>query len=259
MTITQPRCCRDTVADDGERFTLTLSNATGADIRDGDAVGTIRDMPVAGSGPLTGFMLVDGSSGTDLGAITGGAALTLPDPHGGYRRGRTRCRRRPTRRTATRTDDAAPYELFGTGQALPAGAYTMRALAYAAAARGGDVLQTLTASFTVKEPLTAALEDVPAEHDGSPFSFRVRFSEGVPTTDAALLAAFKVTGGTATASRRVGGADDLREIDVEPTRAATDVTVDYATQDSDAKAGSDYTAASDTLEFAAGTCGSGSR
>ena len=433
----------DTVADDGEKFTLMLSNATGADIHDGDAVGTIRDMPVVGSGPLTGFMLVDGASGTDLGAITEGAALTLPDPHGGYRitvgttadssvgsvsfalsgakagtatenhapftlfagaghtlpagsytlsataypedgaRGEAlqtlsvsftvTAETVPTGmvldgftltdaatqaavgtvtdgsaftlpasgryeistdlatgqtagsvhlelsgvKTATRTDAAAPYELFGAGQALPAGAYTVRALAYAAAGRGGDVLQTLTASFTVAEPLTAALERVPDEHDGSPFSFRVRFSEGVPTTDAALLAALTVTGGTATASRRVGGADDLREVDVEPTRATTDVTValaatadcaaagavctadgrklsnadtamvegvvwvsvsdgagseggtaafevtlsaahvsevtvDYATRDSSAKAGSDYTATSDTLTFAAG-------
>ena len=274
---------------------------------------------------LDGLTLTDAATQAAVGAVTNGSAFTLP-ASGRYEISTDLARGRTAgsvhlelsgAKTATRTDNAAPYELFGTGQSLPAGAYTMRALAYAAAARGGDVLQTLTASFTVKEPLTAALEDVPAEHDGSPFSFRVRFSEGVPTTDAALLGAFTVTGGTATASRRVGGADDLREIDVEPTQAATDVTValaattdcaaagavctadgrkfsnadtamvegvvwvsvsdgagdegdtaefevtlsaahvstvtvDYATQDSDAKAGSDYTAASDTLEFAAG-------
>ena len=64
----------------------------------------------------------------------------------------------------------------------------------------------------------------------------------MPTTDAALLGAFTVTGGTSTASRRVGGADDLREIDVEPTRAATDVTVALAATTDCAAAGAVCTA-----------------
>lgn len=149
----------DTVADDGERFTLMLSNATGADIRDGDAVGTIRDMPVAVSGPLTGFMLVDGSSGTDLGAITGGAALTLPDPHGGYRItvGTTADSSVGSvsfalsgAKAATATDDAAPFGLFaGAGHTLPAGSYTLSATAYPKDGARGEALQTLSVSFTV--------------------------------------------------------------------------------------------------------------
>ena len=89
-----------------------------------------------------------------MGAVTNGSAFTLPasgryeistDLATGQTAGSVHLELSGAK-TATRTDSAAPYELFGTGQALPAGAYTMRALAYAAAARGGDVLQTLTAS-----------------------------------------------------------------------------------------------------------------
>ena len=39
----------DSVEDDGERFTLTLSNVSGAEIADGEAVGTIRDGDSAGT------------------------------------------------------------------------------------------------------------------------------------------------------------------------------------------------------------------
>ena len=47
-------------------------------------------------------------------------------------------------------------------------------------------------------PLTAAFEDVPAEHDGGAFAFRVRFSEAPGTAHAATLrkAAFDVDKGT---------------------------------------------------------------
>ena len=433
----------DAAADAGEKFTLTLGNASGAVIVDGAAAGTIHDTTAVAVGAVTGFRLVDGASGADLGAITAGAELAPPDPYGGYRitavtgsdvsvgsvsfalagtksatrvddsspfglfdgaghslpagpytlsatayaehgargdalgtlavsftvavgtpptgtelagftltdtgsgatvgpladastftlpaAGRYRISAELTAGAtvgsvrlelsgptiASRTDNDAPYELFGAGRGLAAGAYTVRATAYAAADRGGAVLQALTASFTVEAALTARLEDVPVEHDGGPFAFRVRFSEDVPTGDAAMLAAFAVTGGTATAARRVDGAAGLREIDVAPSSAAMSVTVslavpadcaadgavctsdgrklwnaatatvawvlsatvadaagmeggtasfavrlsgawtsavtvDYATRDADAKAGSDYTATSGTLTFAAG-------
>ena len=149
----------DTTADDGEKFTLTLSNATGADIIDSEAVGTIRDMPSVVAGPLTGFMLVDGATGTDLGAITEGAELTLPDPYGDYRITAGTSADASVgsvvfalsgAKSGSATDNITPYTLFGgSGQTLPAGAYTLRATAYAEKGGAGDALHTVAVTFTV--------------------------------------------------------------------------------------------------------------
>ena len=68
-------------------------------------------------------------------------------------------------------------------------------------------------------PLEAAFEDVAEEHDGSSeFTFRVRFSEEIPTSYRVLRdhGAFTVAGGKVKKARRVEGRDDLREIYVKP-------------------------------------------
>ena len=67
-------------------------------------------------------------------------------------------------------------------------------------------------------PLTASFEGMPASHDGeNAFTFRVRFSEDIPTSYLVLRdEAFTVAGGTVTNATRVNGRDDLREIEVEP-------------------------------------------
>ena len=68
------------------------------------------------------------------------------------------------------------------------------------------------------DTLTAALEDIPANHDGSSaFTFRIAFSEEVNISlmsmrDHALV----VTGGTVTDAQRVDGRKDLWELTVEP-------------------------------------------
>jgi len=91
-----------------------------------------------------------------------------------------------------------------------------------------------TVAGPVDEPapavaLTAAFEGVPSEHDGtSVFTFRVRFSEPVPTSYRVLRnESFAVTGGRVKRARRVDGRNDLREIHIAPSGHA-DVTATLA-------------------------------
>ena len=222
----------------GGGFKLVLSNASGAKLGDAEAVGTIlnTETPV-----LTGFMLVNAETGSDIGAIDDGGMLTLDDPaNGSYGlvaavasdAGVGSVRLALTgAKTATATDDAAPYSLYGdedgtvTGAGLPAGSYTLSATAFAEAAGGGAALGTLSVSFTVAasapldpDALTASFEGVPEVHDGSsPFTFRVRFSLE-PRVSYTVLRdeSFAVTGGDVDKARRVDGRNDLREIHIEP-------------------------------------------
>ena len=169
-------------------------------------------------------------------------------------------------------------------------------------------------------PLTAVFSGLPTSHDGSPFTFRVAFSEDVEMGYARMRDhVVNVTGGTVTRAARVTrgsnlewritvapegagrvgvaiapttdceasgsvctpdgrklsnglaaqiqglpalrvadaevgeGPDAALEFAVTMSREASDtVTVDYATSNGTATAGTDYTAASGTLTFAAG-------
>ena len=167
------------------------------------------------------------------------------------------------------------------------------------------------------EPLTAAFENVPSEHDGTGFSFDLTLSEAPGAGNLPVAASFKVAPGKAsvsgsgrrytvtvtpkpanawkdvtitlaggracdeagavctadgralsnTSSVTVGGPVRIRvegararegkdaslDFAVTLNRAAShEVLVDYATADETATAGSDYTATSGTLTFAAG-------
>ena len=65
--------------------------------------------------------------------------------------------------------------------------------------------------------LTAAFEDVPAEHDGSAFTFDVRFSDNIDVPAKVLRDyVFHVRGGRVTKSPRVDSRNDLRRIHVQP-------------------------------------------
>ncbi len=100
--------------------------------------------------------------------------------------------------------------------------------------------ETLTSAATEAvaarlAPLTAAFEGMPAEHDGSKFVFRVRFSED-PAVSFRVLRdeAFTVSNGTVRQATRVDGRNDLREIHVKPSgHGAVSVTLP-ATTDCDA-------------------------
>ena len=68
------------------------------------------------------------------------------------------------------------------------------------------------------EPLTASFRRVPAEHDGTTFTFQVKFSEDADVTPRVLReTAFDVTGGTVRRAPRVNGRNDLREIHIQPS------------------------------------------
>ena len=77
---------------------------------------------------------------------------------------------------------------------------------------------TKTSNATEAGPLTATLQDIPANHDGSSaFTFRIAFSADVTISprnmqDHALI----VSGGTVTGARRVDSRKDLWELTVAP-------------------------------------------
>ena len=77
-----------------------------------------------------------------------------------------------------------------------------------------------TLNATEAEPLTATLEDVPTNHDGSSaFTFRIAFSAEVEITPQDMRDhALTVTGGTVTNATQVDGRSDLWELTVEPAR-----------------------------------------
>ena len=79
----------------------------------------------------------------------------------------------------------------------------------------------------VRDPLTAAFEDMPASHDGTAFTFQVRFSADVGLSYTTLRdAAFTVTAGAVTRARRVDGSHRLWTITVAPdAREAVTLTL----------------------------------
>ena len=121
------------------------------------------------TGPVTGFTLVDASDQAVLATLTGGSSVELADPDGGSFGIRADVDPNTTigsvslalsgAKTVSRTENVAPYSLYGdgganalTGQSLPAGSYTLTATAYSDSNLGGDQLGTLEVSFTVTEP-----------------------------------------------------------------------------------------------------------
>ena len=206
----------------------------------GDVLGTLTvpftvavEAPPAAPPPplaLTGFVLLDASDQSTVAALADGARVDLGGRSGGSFGIRADVASDATvgsvvlslsgAKTVSRTESLAPYSLYGDdmqgtlhGGTLPAGTYTLSATAYAERGAAGTVQGTLSVSFTVLAPAALSVADAEAE-------------EG---TDATLD--FQVT------------------LDRE---AAGTVTVEYATSDGTALAGSDYTATSGTLTFAPG-------
>ncbi len=213
----------------------------------GDVLGTLA-VPFtvaveAAPGVLTGFVLVDASTDADLGAIADGGTVSV-SANGSYGiRAETQADAEVgsvvltlagpgTEDTYTRTENVAPWSLYGDaegaehGRGLAVGPYTLTATAYAERGGAGSALGALTVAFTAAAstaPLTASLENLPARHDGATaFSFELRFSEHVPALGYKTVRddAFAVTGGEVTDVRRIApqAADRNRrwEITVEP-------------------------------------------
>ena len=228
----------DGVADDGETFTLVLSLPTEPGVaslpdsvvlEDGEATGTIRNTE-EGAEELTGTFLDvpgrhDGASvfrfrvvfneevGISLAAlrdesfeVSGGAVTEARRVDG----------RRDLYEIGVEPDgDGAVTITLPGGRACDTTG--------AVCTRGSENRRPLSnsPSATVAgpgEPLTAEFHDVPSEHDGERvFLFRVAFSEDVGIGYAELRdAAFEVSAGAVTETRRIDRRNDLWEVGVEP-------------------------------------------
>ncbi len=238
-TVTVP-IIDDAHEDDGETFTLTLSNPDGAKIRgdDGEATGTIRNSEIQ---PLTATF-EDVPSAHDGSAFTFRMAFS-EDIGISYRSLRedafTVTGGRVTR--GARVDDRR--DLFEmTVEPDGGGAVTVTlppgrecGISGAICTKGENRRQlTNTPAVTVAGPavetgtagLMAAFVGMPAAHRGEGgFRFRVAFSEDIGISFRSLREdAFTVSGGRVTGGKRVDGRRDLFEMTVRPTSVG-DVTI----------------------------------
>ncbi len=233
----------DAHEDDGETFTLTLSNPDGAKLRsgEGEATGTIHnseiqpltatfeDVPAAHDGSAFTFRM---AFSEDIGisyralredalAVTGGRVT---------RGARVDDRRNLFEMTVAPDGDGA------VSIELPAGREC--GVSGAICTKGENRRQlTNSLSATVAGPaggsgppeLTASFEGMPAKHRGEGgFHFRVAFSEDIGISFRALREdAFTVTGGRVTGGSRVDGRRDLFEMTVRPDSDG-DVTITLA-------------------------------
>ena len=233
----------DDVEDGGETFSVTLSNPTNATLGNHTATGTIHN----------------NDDNDDDGSETPGDALTasfegVPEAHGGPGSGAPTITGTPqVGQTLTAgvsgisdadgmANPGFAYQWLADGTAI-AGA-TASTYTPVAADKGkvitvrvtftddGGTQESLVSAATdavTAVPLTAAFEDVPAEHDGSTiFAFRVRFSRE-PSVSYRVLrdhGTFTVIGGTVKRATRVNGRNDLRDIHIQPaTDGAVTVTL----------------------------------
>ena len=210
----------DSIEDDGETFTLRLSNASGADIEDGTATGTIRNMePVLD--PLTASF--SGMPAEHDGSTEFHFELTFSEePNIGYK---------------TLRDHA--FDVTG-GNINEARRQT----------QGSNLAWRLrvepygrnSVSITLPETTSCGRNESVCTEDGRMLSHstsdNVQGPAGISISDARVEeAAGAVLAFTVTLSRSTG----------------EDVTVDYATSDGTAEAGADYTATSGTLTISAGS------
>ena len=202
-----------------------------------------REAAVTDTGVLTGFVLVDAATDTDLGAIADGGTVSVSAAGRYGIRAETQAGAEVGSVVLTlagpgaddvheQTESIAPWSLYGDaggaehGRALAAGSYTLTATAHAERGGAGRALGALTVAFTAAAStatLTATLENLPERHDGATaFSFELRLSEHVPVLSYKTVrdAAFTVTGGEVTDVRRLApqAVDRNRrwEITVEP-------------------------------------------
>ena len=224
----------DSVDEEDETFTLTLSSPANATLGDATATGTINDddesLPAvsvsdasAAEGDAVAFTVslsaassrqVTVEYATSGGTATSGTDFTAES-------GTLTFAANATSKTVSvaTTDDSVDEEdeTFTLTLSSPANA----------------TLGSATATGTINDnddddaaPLTASFSGMPASHSGAEFTFRVAFSEDVDVSYRVLRdSAFVVTGGDVRQARRVDGRDDLREIHVEPTSATDTVTV----------------------------------
>ncbi|WP_420635722.1 Calx-beta domain-containing protein [Candidatus Palauibacter sp.] len=215
----------DAEDDGGETFTLTLSNASGADLGDAEATGTIRDTETAAElsadFPESAFTSKRHAGSDDRPQVV----VTFSEPVASFDRNTPSVTVTGASALSVQahTEDGLEnaYMFFMTPDGNSDVTFALVADAACASGgictAGGTVLTQVPAAWTIPGP------------SGDSSSLSVADAEATEEEDAAL------------------------EFVVTLTPAASDtVTVHYATSDGTATAGEDYTAMSGTLTFTAG-------
>ena len=231
----------DDVEDDGETFTLVLSNASFASDQETTVTGTIRNTETTARTGLTASFEAVPAAHDGASAFTFRIAFSERVGWMNGRRlrehvvavagGRATAAGRVNRRRDLWQVTVEPDSLAAVTVTLAAGAACRTPAAVCTS--DGRALSTTIATTVAGPPvapLTASFEGVPAEHDGeTAFTFRIAFSERVGWMNGRRLRedVVAVAGGRATSAGRVNRRRDLWQVTVEPDSLA-DVTVTLA-------------------------------
>ena len=231
----------DAVDDGGETVTLTLSNASGADLGDAVATGTIRNTEATETDPLTAsFESVpaehDGETAfsfrVEFSEDVGISYITLRDDSFTVTEGEVTGARRVNGRHDLWEITVEPDSREAVTISLPGGRDC--GTDGAVCTRGDDPRAlsnspSATVAGPPNDPLTASFSNMPAEHAGEgTFEFGLTFSEE-PAVGYQKLRddAFNVGGGEVNkARRRQQGSDLAWDITVKPDPAAGAVTIE---------------------------------
>ena len=232
----------DAVDDGGETLTLTLSSASGADLGDAEATGTIRNTEPESSGlsVADAEATEEEDAALDFVVTLDPAATATTTVDYATADGTATAGSDYTATSGTLTfqpgDTEKTVSVPITDDAVDDGGETLTLTLSSASGADLDDAEATGTIQNTETPLTASFEDVPSEHDGSTvFTFRLRFSED-PAVSYTVLRdrAFSVSGGTVKKARRVDGRNDLREIHVQP-KTTGEIRIDLpATTDCDA-------------------------
>ena len=259
----------DTVEDDGESFTLTLSNASGADIVDATATGTIRNTEAVPH--VTAVAIAPDDSGdrrwtpgetlaahltfNEAVTVSGGALLDITVAGAPAMLGYTSGSGGTTLVFST-TVPSAGREL--TQVAVKENGLATHGTVIVSAATGlaADLAHEGTEPTEApgaggSNALTAELRDLPEDgHGGAAFSLKLRFGEEFPLSFRTLRDhALGVAGGTLTGvARTTPGENQVWNLEVTPDTGANDVTVRLEASPHCTDAGSICTADNRRLE-----------
>lgn len=220
---------RDLVLESTESFTLELSNPSGATLDDASGVATIQDddsaVPPTPSASIANVSVNEGNSGTSIARFT----VTL---------------------SAAASGPVTVFYETGNGTAIAGSDYTAKSgtLNFAAGETTktidvvvvGDALVEADETFLLRLTSASGATIATAQATGT-----IRNDDQAPTLPTISIADATVTEGNS-------GTKNMTFTVTLSKKSTSKVTVKYSTADGTAIAGSDYTAKSGTLTFAAG-------
>ena len=192
----------DTVEDDGETFTLTLSNASGAMIADAEATGTIRNTEADPSGLSVADAEATEEEDTTLDFVVtlDPAATTTVTVDYATADGTATAGSDYTATSGTLTfqsgDTTETVSVPITDDTVDDGGETLTLTL--SSASGAD-LADAEATGTIRNsetPLTASFSNVPDEHTGADFTFDLTFTDELAAGWRKVQDAFQVSGGS---------------------------------------------------------------